>query len=90
MKKIWFKNKTYGFGWTPVSWEGWLLLAVYVFFIIGSVEKLARKGAFGNIVWIVFVTALFIWITANRGESPKWSWGNKKESHKHLETKKEE
>jgi hypothetical protein len=90
MKKLWFKNKTYGFGWTPASWEGWLLLAIYVFFIIGSVEKLARKGAFGNIVWIAFVTVLFLWITGEHGERPKWSWGSKKENRKHTETKKEE
>ncbi len=24
----WFSPKTFGFGWTPASWEGWLVTAV--------------------------------------------------------------
>jgi hypothetical protein len=26
----WFGRKKYGWGWGPTSWQGWLILAVYV------------------------------------------------------------
>ncbi len=90
MKKLWFKNKTYGFGWTPSSWEGWLVTAVYLFVVIGMVEKLARKGALGNIIWIIFATLFFVWVTASYGEKPHWSWGKPKNAHSSKDTKKEE
>lgn len=29
-KKFWFKRKRYGYGWAPSTWQGWLVIAVYV------------------------------------------------------------
>lgn len=29
-KQLWFKRKTYGWGWVPVTWQGWLLTFGYV------------------------------------------------------------
>ncbi len=29
-EKLWFKAKRYGWGWTPVSWEGWGVVIVYI------------------------------------------------------------
>ncbi|MCX6717702.1 MAG: hypothetical protein NTU76_03445 [Candidatus Taylorbacteria bacterium] len=26
MSKLWFKRKTYGWGWVPSSWEGWFVV----------------------------------------------------------------
>ncbi len=28
--KLWFKRKSYGWGWIPSSIEGWLVLLIYV------------------------------------------------------------
>jgi len=33
-KKYWFRNKKFGIGWVPASWEGWLVLAAY---LIGAI-----------------------------------------------------
>ena len=33
-EKLWFKRKLYGWGWTPVTWQGWLVLGVYVVLLI--------------------------------------------------------
>ena len=30
----WFKRKLYGWGWTPATWQGWLVLAVFVVLMI--------------------------------------------------------
>lgn len=26
----WFKRKPFGWGWTPVKWQGWLVILVYI------------------------------------------------------------
>lgn len=28
-KKLWFKSKTAAWGWTPASWEGWVVMSVF-------------------------------------------------------------
>jgi hypothetical protein len=33
-KKLWFKAKRYGWGWTPVTWQGWVAVLVYVAILI--------------------------------------------------------
>ena len=33
-QKLWFKRKLYGWGWTPVTWQGWLVLGVYVALLV--------------------------------------------------------
>jgi hypothetical protein len=67
-KKKWFVRKKYGWGWTPASWQGWLLIALYILFVLGSVQNIVLKGAFPELVWTIFVTALLCWITRVRGD----------------------
>ena len=28
--KLWFKAKRFGWGWYPISWQGWVILLLYV------------------------------------------------------------
>lgn len=35
-EKLWFKRKLYGWGWTPATWQGWLVLGVYVALLVAS------------------------------------------------------
>ena len=30
----WFKRKIYGWGWTPVKWQGWVTILVFVVLMI--------------------------------------------------------
>ena len=86
-KGYWFKRKLYGWGWTPVTWQGWLVVLAVVFVIIFSVLGLPPKTepTGGQLLWlfvkiILSITALLI-ICYKKGESPKWQWGipNKKD-----------
>ncbi len=73
----WFKRKPFGWGWTPVMWQGWVTLAVY----IGVVVFLASVIYPGTTlsVLVVLLTALLIYISYKKGEKPGWQWGwNKK------------
>ena len=30
MTQLWFKAKKYGYGWYPATWQGWLVILVYL------------------------------------------------------------
>lgn len=83
-KKLWFKAKDYGWGWQPSSWEGWLVLAIYIIFIIKvslSIDQASRSGS-GipvNFFLLIFLsTAILIIVCYLKGEKPEWRWGRKK------------
>ena len=83
MKKIWFKNKTYGWGWTPASWEGWVVLFTYlasVVWIFRDIDSRSHSGSdtlIGFFVPMIAMTAVLIFIAYRTGEKPEWRWAGK-------------
>ncbi len=80
MKKLWFKRKTYGWGWTPCTWEGWLSIFVYVvlitMFALNINENMpAREGIPTFILPVVVLTLALIYLAYKKGEKPRWQWG---------------
>ncbi|MDO8585290.1 MAG: hypothetical protein Q7R85_04215 [bacterium] len=77
----WFKAKPYGWGWTPVRWQGWLTLLVFIglmvlnFFRIDaqsySVSDTVRPFVIQNVILVIILLAV-CWKT---GERPRWMWG---------------
>ncbi len=86
-QKLWFKRKLYGWGWTPATWQGWVVVLVYIVFIFGIVRT-AEDSIPGNpdsgtnfltfALPLIFATALLIYICYKKGEEPKWQWGERK------------
>lgn len=82
--RYWFIRKTYGYGWTPATWEGWLVLTLYVVAsVLTYLIVYPRADSAQNIVlWFVlpFVcyTALLLLTAYKKGEKPRWQWGNEK------------
>jgi hypothetical protein len=85
MAKLWFRTKRYGWGWTPVTIEGWLVIAVFAGLIaVGAVVYVhrVRAGAdhglaavlFG--LWVVLLIAGVAVIGYAKGEPPRWRWGD--------------
>ncbi len=82
-KEYWFVNKTYGWGWTPATWQGWLATLLYLLVILGSVGILSRyepdiRGIIGFFVLDTVATVLLLVICVKTGETPEWRWGKKK------------
>ncbi|MCF7834152.1 MAG: hypothetical protein K9L98_02225 [Candidatus Pacebacteria bacterium] len=84
----WFKRKLYGWGWTPVKWQGWGVLFVYVAIIsallISREEDIPGNPDSGSnfLVFalpVIILTILFVIIAYKKGEKPRWQWGIKKE-----------
>ena len=76
----WFKAKLYGWGWTPATWQGWLIIVAYVvavtlFALTIDENSSAREVSFTFILPVALFTAILIRICYQTGEKPRWQWG---------------
>lgn len=73
---VWFRPKRYGFGATPVTWQGWALTLGFVGVVFAIVF------AFGERPLLILSTlaplvVVFIIITAKTTRGGwRWRWGN--------------
>lgn len=93
VRTLWFKAKEYGWGWVPVTWQGWAITALYtLLFTLSTLVFLGWLGAAteaqANIRDIVFgileflivagiLTYSLFRICTRYGEAPSWRWGRK-------------
>lgn len=81
----WFKRKLFGWGWTPVKWQGWAVIAVYVTLLIALFRHVdtgshsASDTLIGFAVPFVVLTGALIVVAYLKGEPPHWMWGFPKE-----------
>ena len=79
--KLWFKAKRYGWGWVPVSWQGWLLLILYVADLVFAAHRAKGMEHSGSdflinfASWFILTTVPFLLICYLTGEKPRWHWG---------------
>lgn len=83
-KKLWFKRKLYGWGWTPCTWQGWAVVFSYILFILiiglnieedipGNPDSGSNFLVLG--LPILLLTLSLIIISYKKGEKPRWQWG---------------
>jgi peptidoglycan/LPS O-acetylase OafA/YrhL len=78
---LWFKAKSYGWGWTPSTWEGWFFVSIYLVQMISIslvAEQLVQTWEGSIVFGIIIITALasLIILSYKTGEKPGWRWGN--------------
>jgi len=82
---LWFRARSYGWGWRPASIEGWLVLAlffvgvaidvaIFAYRLHGGVDQ--RSAMTGFLVWIGILAAALIAVGGMTGERPRWHWGD--------------
>ena len=71
--KIWFVRKTYGYGWTPATWEGWLVLLIWLIIFI-PITLMVKYDLILSIIGIFVATGLLIYVCYKKGEKPRWQW----------------
>ncbi len=86
--KLWFRAKNYGWGWYPITWQGWLVVLIYVLGIVSHAFRAVNIAkANGNsekeFLWsylsgIFILTIIMIWICYKKGEKPEWRWKGKR------------
>ena len=89
----WFKRKIWGWGWTPVTWQGWLVTLLLIAFVVwrgivfdtvvmaGNTEPTQDQlfWFFAQVIGAVLVLIVVAWRT---GAPPKWQWGIPKKEDK--------
>lgn len=89
--KLWFRRKTYGWGWTPITWEGWfvtLLVVVIPIAIRLTLKALEVERSTQYFYAWASVPILLMGLTMicfRYGEKPKWQWGVKRVKMAHLD-----
>ncbi len=82
MKKLWFVSKRYGWGWTPATWQGWLVIAVYLACTFLTVAVIEHYSRIENDALVIFLPLVFVYtcivffICVRTGEKPRWRWGD--------------
>jgi hypothetical protein len=85
MAKLWFRAKRYGWGWTPATLEGWLVIAGFVaLIVVGAVVYVhqVRAGADRSLaavlfgLWVALLIGGVAAIGYAKGEPPRWRWGD--------------
>lgn len=80
-KQLWFARKRYGWGWTPVTWQGWAVIAAYAAFMAaGALLFLEGHGPWGVIAFVVWTLAYTLWLVSlswQHGPRPGWQWGSR-------------
>jgi hypothetical protein len=79
--KKWFVIKSFGYGWTPITWQAWTVLLVSVILlIIGAMIDISQSHSGSDflinyIPFLGIIVAVLIAICYKTGEAPKWRWG---------------
>jgi hypothetical protein len=70
----WFTLKKYGYGWTPNTWQGWVVILAYLCSLYAIVNWL-NKQLLVQAVLLVVITVCLILICVKKGGKPRWNWG---------------
>jgi hypothetical protein len=73
---LWFKRKLYGWGWTPATWQGWVVMAIGLAIVfagvyVGELDDAPGAAGLGGVLGIGFI----IFFCIRKGEKPRWQWG---------------
>lgn len=81
--RYWFKEKRYGWGWTPCTAEGWGVVlagvAAFTLFLVLAIsfaDSAALAVLFGALA--VASIGVMILVSAKTGEKPHWRWGDRR------------
>lgn len=72
-KQPWFGPKrSFGWGWTPISWQGWAVTGLYLITILGGVEYVAvyRHDVLMAMFVAVVSTAVLLIVIRLTGTEP--------------------
>jgi amino acid transporter len=84
MKTLWFKRKRYGWGWTPATWQGWLIVLIFIIALVWNFHRLDSVSHSASdtlrpfIIQTFAMSLVLIGLCYVTGEKPRWQWGEKK------------
>ena len=85
MTEYWFKPKNYGYGATPITWQGWVVTLAVAVVVAGSAFAMNllvdRSNTVAWLLWGAIVAAATWWFVQfcrRRTDGDwRWRWGNR-------------
>lgn len=80
MKRYWFKAKEYGWGWYPATWQGWLVIGIWIAVfsaILKTTDFSDPSGMFPFLAKVILSIGILIGVAWKTGERPEWRWAGK-------------
>jgi hypothetical protein len=83
INEYWFKSKRFGWGFVPISWEGWLMVFILVGLMMLSgylnnifTEPVSIKDSFAFLfdVALIILASMPIHLKKSK-DKPRWRWG---------------
>jgi hypothetical protein len=79
MSEYWFRPKTYGYGATPITWQGWAVVAASVILIVAAALLILPYRAQSPAALIVFLAVeaavlAGLWVVCRRKTEGEWRW----------------
>jgi hypothetical protein len=79
----WFKQRRYGMGATPSTWQGWVFVLVFLAIVLACVGLVtlagshnSSAGAIAALVALLAAIAVMIWLAWRKTEGGwRWRWG---------------
>ena len=82
--QYWFKRKRFGWGWVPVTWQGWVVTLAFVVALIVAAAQLPtqpQKPTWEQIFRFVIIAVPsvtgFFAIAYAKAPHPRWRWGRR-------------
>ena len=91
ISRIWFRRKAYGWGWTPITWQGWAVTAFFlaiplcIKFLTKALALTKFEQNFSVFATLPLVIVGLVLVCLRHGEKPRWQWGRKITKLSHLE-----
>lgn len=84
MKKPWFNQKKYGWGWgLPATWQGWVVLLLYLGYLLYEIRQvhkhfhLVSDLLLNYIPQLIFASVVLFIIVRITSGKPHWHWRDK-------------
>ncbi len=79
--RYWFKRRRFGWGWTPVTWQGWATLIVWFILIVLAAFQLPTNPSSSQyttfLAAVLAIVILLFVIIGLKSPRPHWRWGAK-------------
>lgn len=91
-KKYWFRPKNYGYGFYPISWEGWISVVVFIGLLSISTHingfftaEVGTKSGLRFLFDTAVISGLFTVLFKDKVVGGlQWRWGEKNEKTKNT------
>ena len=80
---LWFKRRRYGWGWTPVSWQGFITIGLFLAVVLTAAFQLPADVDPTPGQLFIFFGILIVSVAGLaavgfvKGPAPRWRWGKK-------------